>query len=171
VSSRDLTAGEWQSLSPGLVSALQAAGARPRLKSAAHPAARIAGLLRRTPPPVLTRGDMIFWPSTPADISSAQRLADMATLQHELQHVLDYKIGWLTAATYLSHPRHWSYDWRLEDATSWDRLGAEQRASIAEELWLMEHGRRPTCDLAALREVIPWARSGAEAERRTGAGG
>ena len=81
----------------------------------------------------------------------------MATLQHELQHVLDYRTGWLTAAKYLSNPRHWTYRWRLDEASCWDELGAEQRASIAERLWLIEHGFAPAGDLPAMRGLIPWA--------------
>jgi hypothetical protein len=81
----------------------------------------------------------------------------MAVLQHELQHVLDYTTGWLTAAGYLSDPRHWTYRWRLEDACCWGDLGAEQRASIAERLWLIEHGLASAHELAALRRLVPWA--------------
>ena len=81
----------------------------------------------------------------------------MAILQHELQHVLDYRIGWLTAARYLTHPRHWTYDWRRATGLAWEELGAEQRASMAEAVWLMEHGRLDPVDLPALRRVVPWA--------------
>jgi hypothetical protein len=86
----------------------------------------------------------------------------MAILQHELQHVLDFATGWLTAFRYLTHPRHWTYHWRLPDDASvggpaWDAFGAEQRASIAERLWLVERGLAPRDDLPALRRLIPWA--------------
>lgn len=155
---RSLTPGEWRSLSGGLAAALRAAGARPSLRPAAHPAARLAAIWRRRTP-ILTRGDTIWWPAAPPDLSAAGRERGMATLQHELQHVLDYRIGWLTAAGYLSSPRHWTYRWRLEDISDWDDLGAEQRASIAEQLWLIEHGYAPADDLPALRRLIPWAPS------------
>ena len=81
----------------------------------------------------------------------------MAILQHELQHVLDYALGWLTAFRYLTQPRHWTYRWRLSEGAGWDAFGAEQRASIAEQLWLMERGLAPDHDLAAVRRLIPWA--------------
>ena len=155
--SRALTPGEWTNLSAGMAGALRDCGARPRLRDAAHPGARVAGVLRRAPPPVLTRGDTIWWPATPPDLSVSGREADMATLQHELQHVLDYRAGWLTAARYLSHPRHWTYDFNLAAITPWNDLGAEQRASMAEALWWLEHGHGAAEDLAALRRVVPWA--------------
>ena len=155
--SRELTPGEWTSLSPGLAGALRDRGARPRLREAAHLGARIAGVLRGTPPPVLTRGDMIWWPATPPDLSVSGCEADMAVLQHELQHVLDYRIGWLSAVRYLSHPRHWTYDFTLAATTRWNDLGAEQRASMAEALWWLEHGHGSPDDLAALRRIVPWA--------------
>jgi hypothetical protein len=81
----------------------------------------------------------------------------MAVLQHELQHVLDYKIGWLTGWRYVTNPRHWTYDWRLEAVRDWDALGAEQRASIAEHFWRAENDLAPAGDAEALRGVIPWA--------------
>ena len=81
----------------------------------------------------------------------------MAVLQHELQHVLDYRLGWLTAARYLIHSRHWTYAWTLRPGAAWDDYGAEQRASIAEHLWRMERGLAPDDDLPALRRLIPWA--------------
>ncbi len=78
-------------------------------------------------------------------------------MQHELQHVLDYRTGRLTGARYLLDPREWIYD--LDDAKPLDfaRLGAEQRASLAQRLWLAEHGYRPGADVAPLRATIPWA--------------
>jgi len=152
---RPLTPGEWRALSAGLAGALRAAGARPLIRSSAHPAARVAAVWRGTP--ILTRGDAVWWPGAPADFSTHGLERGMATLQHELQHVLDYRIGRLTAARYLGHPRHWTYRWRLDAETSWDELGAEQRASMAEYLWLAERGLAAGCDLDAVRRLIPWA--------------
>lgn len=160
VISRPLTTGEWDSLSAGLATALRRAGARPRLRDAVHLGARVAGFLRRTPPPILTRGDVIWWPAPPTDISRPGLETAMATLQHELQHVLDYRIGWLTAVRYLAHPRHWTYDWTMATDTAWERLGAEQRAAMAETLWLWENGLGGPGDLAALRRIVPWAAIG-----------
>ena len=85
---------------------------------------------------------------------------DVAVLQHELQHLLDFADGRLTPLGYLTLPRNWTYRWRLSDDLIWDKLGAEQRASVAEALWRAEHaGSIRTA--AMLREVIPWARAGA----------
>lgn len=152
-SDRALTEREWAALSPGLAQALLAAGAQPRIRRWAHAGARLAGLWRGTIP-ILTRDDDIFWPQAPADVSASPA---MALLQHELQHVLDYRSGWLTAAGYLCKPRHWRYAYRLGPNTRWDTLGAEQRAMVAEHIWLMENGRAPAGDLERLRALAPWA--------------
>jgi hypothetical protein len=139
-----------------LTAALHAAGASPKLMPLAHPAARIAALWRGGVP-ILTRGDVIWWQAAPADLSARGRELGMATLQHELQHVLDYRTGHLTAVGYLTNPKHWIYHRRAEDARGWDELGAEQRASMAEQLWLVEHGFDGAHDGQALRHIIPWA--------------
>jgi hypothetical protein len=135
---------------------LRSAGARPALLPRSHPAARIAALWRgRTP--ILARGGDIWWPGAPADLSAPGRERAMAVLQHELQHVLEYASGELTALGYLANPRHWTYAVRLTPNTRWSELGAEQRASLAERLWLAEHGLAPGVNVAALRGIIPWA--------------
>ncbi|MDB5479134.1 MAG: hypothetical protein JWO83_187 [Caulobacteraceae bacterium] len=152
---RPLTLGEWDAVSPGLARALREAGAAPRLEPRAHPAARVAALWRRGTP-ILTRGEVIWWPAAPADLSAPGRERGMAVLQHELQHVLDYASGWLTALRYLARARHWTYRWRLSADATWDAFGAEQRAAMAEHLWLMERGLAPDQHLAALRRLIPW---------------
>jgi hypothetical protein len=109
-------------------------------------------------PPVLTRGDFIWWPGAPEDISGPWSADAMAVLQHELQHVLDCRLGWLTGLRYLAHPRHWSYRLALSPNLVWDELGAEQRAVAAERLWWAERGAdRAGPDLARLRRLIPWA--------------
>jgi hypothetical protein len=153
---RTLTQGEWRSLSRGLPEALVAAGATPLIRAGTHPAARASSLWRGAIP-ILARGDVIWWPDAPADLSGPWSDGGMATLQHELQHVLDYRLGFLTAARYLLHPRHWTYAWRLADVRDWDALGAEQRASIAEHLWRAEQAGRRS-EATALRRVVPWAR-------------
>lgn len=152
VAARPLTPGEWRGLSAGLETALAAAGATPRIVGRPHPAARIAAAWRGSVP-ILARGDAIFWPGAPEELSGTA----MATLQHELQHVLDYRIGRLTAARYLIDPREWVYDVAIDGAAAFDRLGAEQRATLAEHLWLSENGYRPASEIAALRAVVPWA--------------
>ena len=96
----------------------------------------------------------MFWPRAPDDLSGT---AAMAVLQHELQHVLDYATGWMTARRYLGHSRHWSYAVPSGWTGDFDALGAEQRAVLAERLWLAEAGLRPRAEIARLRLVIPWA--------------
>ncbi|HLZ85303.1 MAG TPA: hypothetical protein VKQ54_17205 [Caulobacteraceae bacterium] len=150
-----MTLGEWAALSPGLARALGDAGATPAIEPRAHPAARIAALWRGGTP-ILTRGEVIWWPGAPEDLSAPGRERGMAVLQHELQHVLDFASGWLTAFRYLTCTRHWTYRWRLSEGSHWDAYGAEQRASIAEQLWLMERGLAPDHDLAAVRRLVPW---------------
>ena len=119
-----------------------------------HPGARIAAAWRGEVP-ILTRGDLVFWPRAPADLSGTRMVA---VLQHELQHVLDYATGRLTAWRYLGHPRHWSYAIDPAWMGDFDSLGAEQRAVLAERLWLAEAGLRPPAEIARLRSIIPWAR-------------
>jgi len=81
----------------------------------------------------------------------------MAILQHELQHVLDFAEGRLTVLSYLLLPHNWRYRWELREGLSWDRLGAEQRASMAEALWRAERSQTKGEVAAALRALIPWA--------------
>ena len=142
-------------MSAGLEGALAGSGARPRIVANAHPAARIAAVWRGAVP-ILTRGDAVFWPGAPRDLSEAEP-RDLAILQHELQHVLDYRTGRLTAARYLSDPREWTYNIDDADPLVFDRLGAEQRATLVEHLWLAENGYRPRSEVTPLRATIPWA--------------
>ena len=82
----------------------------------------------------------------------------MATLQHELQHVLDYRTGRLTGLGYLLDPREWIYGIELDTTINFDRLGAEQRAALAERLWLAENGFGAD-NADKLRSLIPWAQT------------
>ena len=153
---RPLTLGEWSALSPGLAVALRDAGARPRIVPRAHPGARISALWRDKTP-ILTRGDDIFWPGAARDMSAPGLEASMAVLQHELQHVLEYAEGRLTAAAYLGRPKNWIYAYTLKPGSRWNDFGAEQRASIVEALWWLERGDDPE-QLEAHRRLVPWAR-------------
>lgn len=161
---RPLTVGERAALSPGLAAALDEAGCSPRIVSRTHPASRVAALWRGAAP-ILARGQVIHWPDAPEDASAAGDEV-MAILQHELQHVLDYTSGRLNAAAYLTRPRNWRYDYRLTPSSRWSDFGVEQRASIAEHYWLLEHGRldlvalalpETPASLADYERVIPWA--------------
>jgi hypothetical protein len=80
----------------------------------------------------------------------------MATLQHELQHVLEYRSGELTPLGYALRPRNWRYHYAIDSQADWRSFGAEQRAKIVEDLWLVEHGLR-SGSLIRYRNVIPWA--------------
>jgi hypothetical protein len=151
---RPLTTGEWASLSPGLAEALRLAGAEPRIVPFAHPAARVSKLWRGKTP-ILTRGDEIWWPRAPWDFTGDA--AALPVLQHELQHVLEYAQGRLTAAAYLIDPRNWTYDYKLKPESRWTDFGAEQRASIVEELWRLERDKDRSA-LAAHQKLIPWSR-------------
>ena len=160
---RGLTAGERAALSPGLVQALREAGAEPRLIPSAHPGAVVAALWRGAAP-ILTRGAQVHWPGLRDDLSRVSDRA-MGVLQHELQHVLDYAGGELTALRYLLKPKNWVYRYRLADHSRWSDFGAEQRAQIAEHYWLLGRGRAdlveydlngPCAPRAAYQRVIPW---------------
>ena len=162
--SRPLTAGELARLSPGLAPALGARGVAPSLVNRTHPAARVAGLWRGAPP-ILASPRRIFWPGVLADFAAAAPEV-FATLQHELQHVLEYATGELSGLGYLTRPAHWRYAYELDEASRWSQFGAEQRASIAEHLWLLEQGRAdlvrgvlswPPAPLRIYRRVVPWA--------------
>ena len=156
---RPLTAGEWSSLTPGLAEALRAVRADPVIIARPAWAARAAALWRGGTP-IMVIGRRIYWPRAPEDLSSRPR--DMAVLQHELQHVLEYATGELSVARYVLAPRNWTYDYRLHASSRWPDFGAEQRASIAEHLWLIERGLMSDAQAGRFhRQVIPWARSSA----------
>jgi hypothetical protein len=154
---RNLTPGEIARLSPGLWSALQAAGAHPRLVAKVSPFARAASLWRGEAP-ILTLGVRVFWPGLPADLSRAGSGGHIAVLQHELQHVLDFATGRLSVLRYAVDPRNWSYGYTLVEGRPFYAYGAEQRASMAEDLWRLDHGlHAPAINPAHLRRLIPWA--------------
>jgi hypothetical protein len=133
-----------------LARALRTAGVEPRISDRAHAFAVIAGLWRGETP-ILALGRTVHWPRAPADLSGT---GAMSVLQHELQHVLDYATGALTPAGYAFLPRNWTYRVPAGGA-DWAGLGAEQRAVLAERLWLAE--RDDPVAAQRLRSVIPWA--------------
>jgi hypothetical protein len=135
---------------------MRQAGAFPRIVPFASPLARIARIWRGHLP-VLTLGDAIYWPGAPEDAS--RRPADMALLQHELQHVLDYATGRLTWLGYAVDPRNWTYRLPPPEQQDWRRLGAEQRAVLAEQLWRAE-AIGDVEAAQALGRRIPWALTG-----------
>jgi hypothetical protein len=152
---RPLTPSEWAGLSPGLLAALAGVGVSPKIDCRPHPAAHLARL-RFGGLPIMAVGRTIWWPDARPDFAGTHA---MALLQHELQHVLDFAEGRLSVAGYLLLPRNWTYRWRLDKGVRWDRLGAEQRASMAETLWRAEQSPTAAREAAILRDIIPWART------------
>jgi hypothetical protein len=150
---RSLTADERSALSAGLVAALERAGAAPVIVARPAIGARIASLWRGSVP-ILAWYDRIFWPDALEDMSLDPHR--MATLQHELQHVLEYRIGALTPLAYALRPRNWRYHYDVVAGAAWSDYGAEQRAEIVEDLWLIEKGLK-VGSLAWYRDIIPWA--------------
>jgi hypothetical protein len=153
---RNLTAGEWSDLSVGLAAALKNAGVAPRIEPRAHAGAFVARVWRGAPP-IMAVGKTIWWPHARSDFAGRP---EMALLQHELQHLLDFAEGSLTTVGYLLTPRHWKYGYDITGRLEWDRLGAEQRASLAEDLWRSERSLSSTLSVERLRSIIPWARGG-----------
>jgi hypothetical protein len=153
---RGLTEAERDALNPGLVAALDRARAAPRIVARASILASLSGLWRGHIP-VLTTRRRLYWPGALTDFTEGHP-HHMATLQHELQHVLEFATGELSYASYLLRTRNWRYGYRLELGRDFWDYGAEQRASMAEHLWLAENGHRPASEAAALRLTIPWAR-------------
>jgi hypothetical protein len=160
MTSRRLTDGEWAGLSAGLGLALRAAKIDPLIVSKAHPVAYVAALWRGDRP-IMAVGRTIWWPDAAADLAGART---MAILQHELQHLLDYAQGRLSPLGYLVQPRHWTYRYDLDRPLRWDGLGAEQRASLAEDYWMAEHNA-DTRALEALGRIIPWANPSSSVHR------
>ncbi len=155
---RPLTPGERAALSAGMAEALDEAGADPRIVAAPSLLARIAAIWRGHLP-ILALDQRIFWPAAPDDCSVRGREADMAILQHELQHVLEYATGALAPWRYAVAPRNWIYRYRLKPGARWRDFGAEQRASIVEDYWRIEHGlKRAEASLEHYRLLIPWAK-------------
>ena len=155
-STRSLTYGEWASLSTGLAEALRWADAKPVIIARPALGARIARLWRGGTP-ILALGDRIYWPGALEDFSVPGRERLMALLQHELQHVLEFASGELSAVGYALNPKNWRYGYTLDASSEWRRFGAEQRASIVEHLWLIERGLGLDATADHHRRVVPWA--------------
>jgi len=152
-SSRPLTVEEQGALSPGLLQALEGAGVRPSIVARPAIGARIASLWRGSVP-ILAWYGRIFWPGALADMSLDPRR--MAVLQHELQHVLEYATGELGPLRYGFSPRNWRYGYEADPNADWVRFGAEQRAQIVEDLWLVERGLKAGA-IDWYRRIVPWA--------------
>lgn len=154
---RSLTDQEWAALSDGLATALSLAGVQPRIVAKPAIGARIAALWRGGAPPVLAWKQTVYWPGALKDFAAPEAWRDMALLQHELHHLWEYAVGDLSWWRYGLDPRNWRYRYDLTPRSRWSDFGAEQRASIAEDLWLIEHGRMSDQIGADLRRrLLPW---------------
>ncbi|WP_091741070.1 hypothetical protein [Phenylobacterium immobile] len=154
---RPLTDGEWAALSDGLAAALANAGVEPRIVARPALGARIAALWRGGATPTLAWKQTLYWPDALQDFAAPDAWRDMALLQHELHHLWEYAVGDLTWFSYGLDPRNWRYRYRLTPRSRWSDFGAEQRASIAEHLWLIDHGHMSGADDADLRRhLLPW---------------
>ncbi len=155
---RPLTDREWRALSPGLASALSTAGVQPRILARPAIGARVAALWRRGAIPVLAWNQTIYWPKALTDFAVSSAWRDMALLQHELHHLWEYAVGDLTPLIYALNPRNWRYRYRLHPHACWADFGAEQRACIAQDLWLIEHGHKSDELGRDLRcRLLPWS--------------
>lgn len=154
---RPLTAQEWASLSDGLAPALSLAGVTPRIVARPAIGARIAALWRGGTAPILAWKQTVYWPGALENFAAPDAWRQMALLQHELHHLWEYAVGDLTWWRYGLDPRNWRYGYDLTPRSRWSDFGAEQRASIAEHLWLIEHGRMSDPFGAELhRRLPPW---------------
>lgn len=154
---RELTPGELGGLSEGLATALETAGVRPRLAPFPSWLAYVARLWRGALP-IMVLGRTIYWPGAPDDISKGGQEQQMAVLQHELQHVLEFATGKLSVLGYALLPLNWVYAYRFTSSTRWADLGAEQRAQVVQDYWLAERGLLPGGPEAeTFRSIIPWA--------------
>jgi hypothetical protein len=154
---RSLTPREWSSLSAGLAEALREAQVEPLIVARPTAGARVARLWRGSTP-VMAWDRSVYWPGALTDFAFPWSQRQMATLQHELQHLLEYATGDLSPLRYAVNPGNWSYDYAIGSDSAWRDYGAEQRATIVEHLWLIEHGLSddPARGLHH-RRVIPWA--------------
>lgn len=153
---RFLTEDERAALSPGLAAALAACGCQPVIVARASVFALIARLWRRRVP-VMVIGRRIFWPGAALDFTTANART-LSLLQHELQHVLEFRTGVLSALGYILLPFNWRYGYRLDAASVWGGYGAEQRAQIVQDYFLAARGLLPSApSLETYRQVIPWA--------------
>ncbi|MGZ8370469.1 MAG: hypothetical protein ACXWVH_05385 [Caulobacteraceae bacterium] len=158
-SRRPLTGGERAALSAGLVAALDRAGAAPLIVARASVLAR-ASALWRGKAPVITLHQRIYWPGALEDFSAAGNPGLLSTLQHELQHVLEFATGDLSLLGYAFGPRNWRYAYRVFPGCRWRDFGAEQRACIAEDHWRAENGLLARLELhSELRRLLPWLRN------------
>jgi len=154
---RLLTDREWSALSDGLAVALAQVGVQPRIVARPAVGARLATLWRGGKAPILAWKDTVYWPGALDDFTVPDAWREMAILQHELHHLWEYAVGDLTWLGYGLNPRNWVYRYHLKPHSRWSDFGAEQRACIAEDLWLIEHGH-PCGDygVEVRRRLLPW---------------
>ncbi|MGN6422447.1 MAG: hypothetical protein ACTHLA_03960 [Asticcacaulis sp.] len=120
-----------------------------RLVDAEHWASRLARLIGRGPQ-IVVRGQRIFWPGAPDDMSRDPAL--LALLAHELTHVWQYADG-MTLLRYLWRERG-VYAYRL-DGRSFPAYGYEQQAAIIEDWVRLSHGLSPRWQAPSNSVALP----------------
>lgn len=148
---RSLTAAEIADLPAGLVEAIHLTGVR--LIGTHHPVSIAAQWVGRSAL-IVVRGDWIFWPDLPADMSGNARL--MSLLAHELVHVWQYQSG-MTLWSYLCRERG-QYYYELTDKP-FTHYGYEQQAAMVEDWMRLRKGlgaRYAHGETDKLAEIIPF---------------
>lgn len=108
-----------------------------RLVDAEHWVSILARLIGRGAQ-IVVRGDRIFWPGAPTDMSDDPTL--LALLAHELTHVWQYANG-MTLLRYVWRERG-VYAYRL-DGRPFSAYGYEQQAAMIEDWLRLSHGLSP----------------------------
>ena len=148
---RTLTPAEINALPTGLLATVPFEDVR--LVNAHHWVSWLARLIGRGPQ-IVVRGQRIFWPHLPADLSGSP-LA-MSLLAHELVHVWQYETG-MTLWRYVWRERG-RYHYKL-DGRPYADYGYEQQAAMMEDWMRLRAGLLPRyskVDLSTLKEIIPF---------------
>ena len=120
-----------------------------RLVDAEHWVSMLARLIGRGAQ-IVVRGDRIFWPGAPGDMSRDPAL--LALLAHELTHVWQYANG-MTLLRYVWRERG-VYAYRL-DGRPFHAYGYEQQAAIIEDWVRLSHGLGPRWQASSNNVALP----------------
>ncbi|UDF04953.1 hypothetical protein [Asticcacaulis sp. AND118] len=150
---RPLTPVEIAALPVGLIAAVPVEAVR--LRAGAHPVSTLARLIGRGPL-IVVRGQRIFWPNLPDDVSA--RPETLALLAHELTHVWQYANG-MGLWSYLWRERG-RYRYTLTDKP-FTAYGYEQQAAMVEDWVRGRNGLPPrwggAADVQRLPDLLPFA--------------
>jgi hypothetical protein len=127
-----------------------------RLLSKHHPLSWLSQLIGRSPL-IVVRGERIFWPDCPADLSSDK--GKMAVLAHELTHVWQYRHG-MRWWRYLMRERG-HYHYRLIEGKAFLDYGYEQQAAMVEDAIRLGFGLKlrwgySGTDVVGLMKILPF---------------